>query len=457
MKITIYENFKKRINSTKRPTGGKEIDVVLKAPTSIENPTFILEKANSNINYVKWADHYYFIENKTMLSNNLIEVACKQDELAIYKDDILNLTAFVEYSTSKFNSDILDRRISSTSVTSRKSSTNNSLVSFFDAGSYIVSTVATSGTANRYIMTASNINTMMSYINTINNDSLLDVVSKKYGSVLDCILGCTWVPFTPDNDGVSYPVILGDFTIPGLSCHRCSSTMIAHTWTTSVTIPWVNTDIARRPMETMSLYLPAYGTIALETSKYLGQASISLIITVDITGGITFGIKNSGGTVDYFNTSVGAQVPITSYTQDPVGMLLNFASNAYDTSGTILSDTILGSISGVGKISDSFMSKISGKLTTVGHNASSVGGQGGMTVGAMAQLNDVITLTNYCYEFAMAQSGMATLYGRPLMAITSLSSLTGYVKCNGASVNIDGLEGDKNTVNAYLNSGFYIE
>lgn len=457
MTATFYSNFSKRINSTKRPTGGTNHTIRLKDATSIENPIFLLDSINLDYNYVKWNNHYYFIKDIIVSTNKVYEVQCIQDILATYKDDILGATAFVEYSTSNYNSSILDRRISSTSETSRKSSTNNSLVSFFDGGSYIVSTVATSGTANRYIMTAANINKMMSYINTITNDTLLDAAAKKYGSVLDCILGCTWVPFTPDNDGVPYPVILGDFTVPDLSCHRCSSTMIAHTWTTSVTIPWVNTDVARRPMETMSLYLPAYGTIPLETSKYLGQASISLVITVDITGGITYGIKNSGGTVDYFNASVGAQVPITSYTQSPVGMLLNIASNAYDTSGTILSDTILGSSSGIGKISDSFMSKIAGKLTTVGHNASSVGGQGGMTVGAMAQLNDVITLTNYCYDFAMAQSGMATLYGRPYMAVTSLSTLTGYCKCNGASINIDGLSDDKESVNSFLNSGFYIE
>lgn len=455
MTATFYSNFKKRINSTKRPTGGTNHTIRLKDATSIENPIFLLDSINLEYNYCKWNDHYYFIKDIIVSTNKVYEVQCIQDILATYKDDILSTSAFVEYSTNNFNSDILDRRISSTSVTSRKSSTNNSLVGFFDGGSYIVSTVSTSGTANRYIMSAANINSMMSYINTISNDTLLDAAAKKYGSVLDCILGCTWVPFTPDNDGILYPVVLGDFTVPSLTCHRCSSTMIAHTWSTSITIPWVNTDIARRPMETMSLYLPAYGNIPLETSKYLGQNSISLIVTVDITGGITYGIKNSGGTVDYFNAGVGAQVPITSYTQSPVGMLLNIASNEYTASGSVLGD-MLASTS-IGNVYDSFMSKITGKLSSVGHNASSVGGQGGMTVGAMAQLNDVITLTNYCFDFAMAQPDMATLYGRPLMAVTSLATLIGYCKCNGASINIDGLSDDKESVNSFLNAGFYIE
>ena len=95
MTITIYENFSKKSNSTKRPTGGTDIECFLKENTSIENPHFILKDMTFNTNYIKWNDHYYFIDDIISLKNNLNEIVCVEDVLATYKADILKLTAFV--------------------------------------------------------------------------------------------------------------------------------------------------------------------------------------------------------------------------------------------------------------------------------------------------------------------------------------------------------------------------
>ena len=47
--------------------------------------------------------------------------------------------------------------------------------------------------------------------------------------------------------------------------------------------------------------------------------------------------------------------------------------------------------------------------------------------------------------------------GRPLYENKQIKTLSGYVKCQNASINISGLAGDKEEVNAYLNNGFYYE
>ena len=47
--------------------------------------------------------------------------------------------------------------------------------------------------------------------------------------------------------------------------------------------------------------------------------------------------------------------------------------------------------------------------------------------------------------------------GMPYFQAAQISSLSGYVKCSGASVTIPGYESEKDAVNGYLNSGFFYE
>lgn len=47
--------------------------------------------------------------------------------------------------------------------------------------------------------------------------------------------------------------------------------------------------------------------------------------------------------------------------------------------------------------------------------------------------------------------------GRPCYKNVQISTLSGYIKCAGASVDIAGLAGEKEMVNSFLNNGFYYE
>ena len=47
--------------------------------------------------------------------------------------------------------------------------------------------------------------------------------------------------------------------------------------------------------------------------------------------------------------------------------------------------------------------------------------------------------------------------GRPLMQNVTLSSLSGYVKCGNASVPVNAHAAVRDQINAFLNSGFYME
>ena len=66
MELILFENFSKRINSTKRPVDstGHKVAVKLKQQTSKESPTFILNRpVKWNVNYCKWNGHYYYVND----------------------------------------------------------------------------------------------------------------------------------------------------------------------------------------------------------------------------------------------------------------------------------------------------------------------------------------------------------------------------------------------------------
>ena len=52
---------------------------------------------------------------------------------------------------------------------------------------------------------------------------------------------------------------------------------------------------------------------------------------------------------------------------------------------------------------------------------------------------------------------MRATLGSALNKVTTLSNLTGYVQCYGASVNASATSGEITMINDYLNSGIYLE
>ena len=122
MDVTAYTFFNKRKNSTKRPSGGHKRNVVLLDDVSLYSPVFQSEYWDYNDNYCYWANRYYYVTDVVTLRQNLFEVHCEIDPLATWKDDIMNTTAFVTFSTSSFDIGIPDYRLSSDPITITKSS-----------------------------------------------------------------------------------------------------------------------------------------------------------------------------------------------------------------------------------------------------------------------------------------------------------------------------------------------
>lgn len=92
-------NFTKRKNSTKRPTSGSgtPYDCKLKDGTSIANPIFIISGHNLinyyNVNYMEFANKYYYVTDVKSISYNVVEISGNMDVLATYRTEIRSYQA----------------------------------------------------------------------------------------------------------------------------------------------------------------------------------------------------------------------------------------------------------------------------------------------------------------------------------------------------------------------------
>ena len=73
-------------------------------------------------------------------------------------------------------------------------------------------------------------------------------------------------------------------------------------------------------------------------------------------------------------------------------------------------------------------------------------------------MNDGLSYKIVCYSHnTIVPADYQATHGFLLMQKKTLSSLSGYIKCNNASVPIAGMSTEKDEVNNFLNSGFYYE
>lgn len=447
MIITFYENFSKKLNSTKRPETGTDIECFLKENTSIENPHFILKDVNFNVNYVKWGNHYYFVDNIISLKNNLYELVCNEDVLSTYKDDILKLTAFVNYSSSLYNDNILDMRISSDNVLITKAS-SIACDGFSDGGVYCITCVGNgSANLNRYYTYDIGLNDLAKKVVSIEPDLINDIVLQ-FGNCVNAISNIMFIPF--DTLSVfNTTIYLGNYNTDVIAWTTDKKYVIKKVL---VDIPWCNNSITRRGFETIELYLPFYGTINLNAELLKNDSQLTIDYCMDyVTGGLTY-IINGRYT---YSCDCGIPISLGIYQNDvkktPLALglkLADYLSTGFLNSATKLATSEFGNYS----------FDISNKTSDVGMNFSTVGNMGGFNgAGLVSSGYNKIYIRNSSHGFTDSIGSLKDICGNPLFKKTSLAKLTGYVQCNGASIDSVALENSRQRINSFLNSGFFIE
>lgn len=436
MKIELF-TFKKRNNSTSQPTNGTEKEVVLKNATSLYNPTFILS-VYENWNYLKWNEYYYYIDDVTYIRNGVYELQCSIDVLASFKNEILDTTAFILYSSSTYDTSIVDTRLSMKDICNQKYTFKS--VRTTEQDMYIISYIGSQADSNPTVAVTQT--QLINILNAIQSNAFAELfndpsnaINKLLSDTSSCITSCIYNPLT--NIGSDKNVVLAGGYDTGIIGKIPMQNVTKYIY---LDIPWIfpkNDFRNRSQFSSMSIYLPGYGWLDLNIDNFNGKSQIEIKINIDSTiGEVSYAIMHESKVT----CNIGTQIQVSTVTKGNVGQ---FVGNTIGAVGSFYGGFVAGTVS----------SGFNAITSLLQNTPGSVGSMGGAT---SFNIESSIILVIKSHGTNMGPSYMLSVYGRPLNQIKKIGDLSGYCQTNGASVNV--VNSDiANRINSLLDGGVYIE
>lgn len=448
MQITYWTGFSKKKNSTKQPTSGTDVSVVLKNNTSLLNPTFECASVPANINYCYCSDfgRYYFVTNVTHILGGRILIDCECDVLATFKSLIGSYSAFVERAASSYDLNISDAEIYSTTeiVQSAITAGDTLGIDYSYTGTYVVTVVGKTG-LKKYSLSMADIQaiynssfdaSLASYFDMTNPfagvEAAIQALFCAMGNPAQYVKSVKWFPCSLASGTAETPVF--GFMSGTASRYVCKETAKMGT---SISVParYYNDfrDFDSR-FTVASVFLPGVGDINLDP-KYL-QKTLTCTYYVDVnTGACDVDLFADQSEIGHFSCCVGIDVPIGGTTgYNPVGQILNAGASALS----------LNPGAAIGHLRGAITETLQPPIATTGAS-------GNMKIWDERPFVQV-SVTR------LGSTGIPTTQkGRAKFAAATISSLSGFIQCMDASVDIPGYASEKDRVNGYLNSGFYYE
>lgn len=467
MDVYTWSGFKKRKNSTKRPSGtGVLHSVRLKETTSIEKPTFVFQSNDMTINYVKAFDHYYFVDDIKSVRQDIIEVSCSMDVGATFKSQIGSYEAFVERSYSYRNIMIPDPYVTMLNV--EQVDENRQILAYFSyTGFYVISVLNDIGSGvgftTYYVFDEANMERLAQYINVDWGSgggvtTVLQWLQATFLHTADAIIDCIWLPLTssllPAGSFSNETVKVGTDVIPGVTAKRFTSVAI-YNFETYITIPHLYDDFRKgAPYTIVKLFIPGLGMIDINPLDFKLDA-VFIEYTVDVSTGDTTVILRDNYEAQYGNVisthtfNVAVSIPVGHVSANAAGAASGIATSAAAAGvvkGLMSAAPVAAGIVGVATAINSVAQAVAPTMSTHG-------GKGGRALFyAEREIRCIVIAKN-----TTDPDDLKTNQGSIFMKKVRIDMLSGYVKCSDASVPIAGMESDKQAVNDLLNSGFYYE
>lgn len=284
-------------------------------------------------------------------------------------------------------------------------------------------------------------------------------VGNAYANAPQCIRSCIWVPFdyalAPAGSGTS-PIKLGTFDT-GVSMPATNGKAV--NGSISVTIPWHYTDWRRSICEDVYLYLPLVGMVQLSGDSLTHVSSLTVDWSVTYTdGAICYKVRAGNNVIGSFGGQCAANYPLGIAQQASAGEMVNAVIQGAEktVSGLIQSTISPTSVAGVvgGLALNAAVTGYDVENIKKSTHISCIGGVGG---GAGIGLGRDIVCYTVNHPTIIAPADMVATMGYPTMKPMLLSSLTGYCQCANAHVAAAAESQELDAIDAYLNSGFYIE
>ena len=456
MTVTFY-NLAKRKNSTKQPTGvGTDVTCVLKEGCSIEKPILVLSGNTFTYNYAYISDfgRYYFVDDIVSPANGITEVTLEEDMLATAKTEIGNTVAHIAYSSTGYDKDIVDPRIAQY-ITKQWQVDSQSGGGFSGTGCFVLSTLSkdsggNAGFQNSYLLNAADMQTLANFFLNLDANSW---IAQAVYNPMDCIVSCKWFPLDYDTVKTSCCSI-GDGYIGALpighQIYRITTPIYSNSVTFNLT-PRYN-DFRRLSASNYQLYVPYGGSFPIAQDEIIlsnGALNVSYYIDL-ITGAMLIAEIADGKMCNIFELGFGVDCPLASVQG---GNISNFVESVVGAVAGVGASIVSGSVAGaVGAAATGIAGATKEAIT---QRYKSRGTQGSR---AYSYQGNYFRLTEDAWDTEdPTDANYIAMQGRPVFETHAISNHSGYVQCEGASIELQGFEAEREKINSYLNSGFYYE
>ena len=479
--INLY-TISKRHNSTLQPTGsGTTGDIYLKGGSDILSPVFLITaNAVPTSNYLLFEGRYYFVTGIKNVRDKLYEMSCEIDVLATYKSVITGSSQYVLYYSHN-NTEISDKRLST--KTTKTLSIEEGVFDTLGNGSgsnyaVVVNTIGENA-CDSYAITQSDARGLLSDLdNWFNDDNESGIQTDLDDGIFDWTDAASaiksflqetlffWKQWfatgkVSDNLRSAYVLPLPVSAISGSSHHvhlgqytsdvegtRVSDRIFSDGC--SVTIPWQASDWRRNsPYHELYLYIPYVGLIALSPSDLIGETTLNVSVSIDVTCGDAV-----------FSVYTGSERFIGQYT---CNMAAPFAIGTSNVPITAQINTLVGaSIAGAAAIASGGSAAVLAAMTggtlslanDIAGHPSCIGSNMG---GAVLGLTDKVVCYSVFHDTTVSPSSVSAVKGTPYNGVLSLSGITGYVQTLDASVAGNMTDTEREMINQLMDGGIYIE
>ena len=458
MTIILY-SFSKRKNSTERPTGGTTYTGTLKDNTSVVNPSVIFEFSAFpayNYAYIQEFSRYYWITDKTHVANNVWIISMHVDVLASYKTEIGSSSKYILRSASDFDGNITDMKYPTKAVVNANVATHRP---FTLGGKYVLGVVTPdgiSGAITYYCLSESQMATVRStlmtgqaYFGNITDPDIRNFAIVM-GNPMQYIKSCRFYPIDIQG-GVSGNMTLGNTVVPNMSILYATTQRDTFSFTLTNHPEYQNRGryTSWEPFTQRFLYYPPIGLIHLPSALYAHFIQLNGTFEIDFvsgTGRITLRTPTTteNDASEVFSTSFiyGFDVPIAQLISGNPLKIVNGVTNLFSAGVSAITGNIGGVVTGAVSAVSDFISANVPQLT-------------GFVDGGGSQLDPgVISFIEVFYGLADDNNAE---FGRPLMAVRTINSLSGYVLCADGEIETDGTEPEISEIETYLTGGFFYE
>ena len=494
MTIKLYSGFTKKKNSTKLPgENATSIDLTgtLKEPCSVMSPVFKINRRSPDAvpcgytyAYISKFNRYYFVQDVTW-NEPFWEISLSLDVLGSHRTQIGASSQYVlrtNSTGSDFNGLISDTMYPANNdfASSQSVIQNNSFVSDISQGIYIVGIISGDGTSNGnpvgaisyYAMTASEFATLKSTLlsdsnlqamgletsGTWNMDDMSKEIFKTMYNPFQYIASCMWFPITKSNiSGATHSGIkIGWWTYSSVAGSKVYAQTVTFNNSEQVTVP-AHPQAATRgaylnyaPYTRIQMY-GRFGSMPVDTSYVKAGYKINIGYTIDIITGqcrmwvSTWDPNLTSPTV----TTIGERTFM-------LGVPIQLAQIGVDYLGTTIAaiDTVANTVSAASRLD------VGGTISSAAHGIYNTL-QSSMpqmsTSGSNGSFIAPFTNTTVVFHHYKIADEDIEHKGRPLCAIRTINTLSGYVLCADGEFDISCLNEERDMITGYLTSGFFWE